>query len=86
MPSLGHLSNSYVQLLGKIHNNKGTPCEWLPELWFPDDIPDPKLRAVATKTAKSLCRSCPILDDCFAYALETNQRHGIWGATEPHER
>lgn len=82
----GHLSSSYVALLQKIHKNKGVPCEWKPELWFPEDIEKPHEREIATATAKMLCKACPILKDCFSYALETNQRYGIWGGTEPDER
>lgn len=86
MQHLGHFSSAYIKLLSKVHENKGVPCEWLPELWYPDDIPEPQLRAVASKTAKSLCKSCPVVKDCLAYAIESSQKHGIWGATEPHER
>lgn len=86
MTHLGHLSSPYIKLLSEVEQNKGVPCEWLPELFYPDDIAEPKLRAAATTAAKSICKACPILDNCFAYALETNQRHGIWGGTEPHER
>lgn len=86
MRSYGHLSSAYTKLLSKVHSNKGVPCEWIPELFYPDDIPDPEFRAAATKAAKNLCKACPIVKDCFTYALETNQRYGIWGGTEPHER
>ena len=36
--------------------------------------------------AKALCASCPVVDDCLAFALETNQIDGIWGGTTPAER
>lgn len=36
--------------------------------------------------AKSICGVCPVLDDCLEYALETNQRAGIWGGTSEKER
>jgi WhiB family transcriptional regulator, redox-sensing transcriptional regulator len=29
---------------------------------------------------------CPVIDDCLEYALETNQRSGIWGGTSERER
>ena len=86
MAHLGLLSSNYIQFLAEIHKNSGTPCEWVPELFFPDDIPDPELRQTATKAAKALCKSCPLMEQCLTYALESNQRYGIWGATEPHER
>ncbi|WP_370127381.1 WhiB family transcriptional regulator [Streptacidiphilus sp. EB103A] len=27
-----------------------------------------------------VCRACPVLDDCAAFALSTRQPYGIWGA------
>ena len=29
---------------------------------------------------------CAVIDDCLEYALETNQRAGIWGGTTEEER
>jgi len=86
MTTQGHLSSPYIKLLSKVQGNKGVPCEWLPEIFYPEDIDDPELRAAATKSAKAICQSCPVLESCFTYAIETNQRFGIWGATDPSER
>lgn len=36
--------------------------------------------------AKAICAVCPVIDDCLEYALETNQRSGIWGGTSEKER
>lgn len=36
--------------------------------------------------AKELCASCPIENDCLAYALARNERYGIWGNTSERER
>jgi len=33
-----------------------------------------------------MCSGCPVKITCFEYALETDQRHGIWGGTSPNER
>jgi WhiB family redox-sensing transcriptional regulator len=38
------------------------------------------------KRAREICRSCPVTGDCLEYALETNQRAGIWGGTSEDER
>ena len=81
----GHLSSRYMAFL-KLVNRQKVPCESLPNVFFPEDEPDPDAREVMTRTAKKLCRSCPIVTECFTYALETNQRYGIWGATSPDER
>jgi hypothetical protein len=84
---VGHLSSDYIALLKSIRAvGKKVPCEWLPGNWFPEDIPDPEQRQGATKAAIEGCRRCPIQEACFTYALEHNERHGIWGGSLPSER
>ena len=62
------------------------PCELQPELWFPEDIQDPQTRVVATALALAGCQSCPLMEQCFTYALEHREVSGIWGGSMPHER
>ena len=83
----GILSSDYIQLLGAIRAvGKKVPCEWLPGNWFPEDIPEPKERYKATQAALKGCKACPIQEACFTYALENNERHGIWGGSLPEDR
>lgn len=49
--------------------------------FFPS--PDDRLAIIS---AKVVCASCPVLDDCLSFSLETNQADGIWGGTTPTER
>lgn len=86
MPTLGHLSSSYIKLLSLIHEAGGVPCEIYPDVFFPEDYADPEERKYATKVAKAICHTCPIMNECFEYALETNQMHGVWGGTSAGER
>jgi len=86
MAPLGQFTASYVKLLQFIHAAGGVPCEKYPHLFYPDDFPDPQQRQLASKAAKALCHSCPIIEQCFEYALETQQDYGIWGGTSPSER
>ncbi len=51
-------------------------------LFFPIDGPDD----TSTERARAICMSCPVSDECLEYALETNQRAGIWGGTTEDER
>ena len=81
-----HFDTAYVNFLREIHAVGGVPCERAPQYFFPDDFPDPELRRVATKIAKRLCGECPIKQKCFTYAIETNQRYGVWAGTTPSER
>lgn len=85
MATNGQLSSPYMRFL-KLTNEVNPECQKLPEMFFPEDIDDPEKRQVATKVAKRICKSCPMMEECFTYALETNQRFGIWGATSPDER
>ena len=81
-----HFDTAYVNFLRVIHEAGRVPCEGRSNLFFPDDLPNPEARKLATKVAKRLCQECPILKDCFTYAIESNQRHGIWAGTTPSER
>jgi WhiB family redox-sensing transcriptional regulator len=80
-----HLSSRYLLFLQKIHI-ADPECQKVPSIFFPEDFAEPEKRKAATKAAKALCRECPLMNECRTYALETNQRFGIWGATSPHER
>jgi hypothetical protein len=83
----GILSSDYLALLADIQRNGNkVPCEWKPELWFPEDIENPATRQLATAEAIKGCRACPVKEACFDYALESNQKHGIWGGSLPSER
>ena len=50
-----------------------------PELWF-------AVGAVEHKTAKRMCRSCPVRRDCLNYAMDSPVDHGIWGGLTERER
>ncbi len=36
--------------------------------------------------AKAVCRACPVLDDCAAYALGRRDLDGIWGGMTATDR
>jgi WhiB family redox-sensing transcriptional regulator len=36
--------------------------------------------------AKAVCAQCPVIEECLAYAIETNQAEGVWGGTTARER
>jgi DNA-binding CsgD family transcriptional regulator len=50
-----------------------------PELFFPEGGP-------AIEEAKKTCRACPVRAECLAYALDNNERFGIWGGLSERER
>lgn len=56
-------------------------CRWEPDpdRWFSDD-PGDQAAAVA------VCRGCPVRPQCAAWALETRQGWGVWGALTERDR
>ena len=55
-------------------------CTALDLGWFFPEKGDRPDRAVA------VCRTCPIVDDCLAYAVGERIRYGVWGGTTPEQR
>lgn len=50
-----------------------------PEAFFPE-------KGGTTAPGKSLCRRCPVRAECLDYALEHDERFGIWGGLSERER
>lgn len=49
------------------------------DLFFPD-------KGAPTADAKRMCRGCPVRLDCLTYALDNDERHGVWGGLSERER
>lgn len=49
------------------------------DAWFPEVGSSPRM-------AKAICLTCPAVEACLEYAVRTNQRWGIWGATSYEDR
>lgn len=50
-----------------------------PEAFFPE-------KGGSTREAKRICGICPVQQECLEYALERDQRFGIWGGMSERER
>ena len=59
------------------------PCKNFPDAFFPDVGARGYHDTVA---AKELCSSCPIIEQCLRFAVNTDEPHGIWGGMTPNER
>lgn len=55
-----------------------------PDLFFTDGYSVEARHSI--KVAKAICRQCPLRDICLTWALETDQQHGVWGATSAKDR
>lgn len=49
------------------------------ELFFP-------ARGADTGPAKAVCRRCDVQAECLAYALNSAEKHGVWGGLSERER
>ena len=50
-----------------------------PEAFFPE-------KGGSTREAKKVCRGCEVRAECLEYALEHDERFGIWGGLSERER
>jgi WhiB family redox-sensing transcriptional regulator len=55
-----------------------------PNLWFPVGVSGPAVLQAAE--AKTVCRRCPTMSVCLAYALDNNIEFGIYGGMTEQER
>jgi WhiB family redox-sensing transcriptional regulator len=55
-----------------------------PELFFPIGNTGPAIAQI--EEAKAVCRTCPVIDTCLKWALETGQDAGVWGGLSEDER
>ena len=55
-------------------------CKDLPKgMFFPESWE-------SNRPAKEVCASCEVRHECLVFAIETNQRHGVWGGLSERER
>ncbi|SEG87319.1 WhiB family transcriptional regulator, redox-sensing transcriptional regulator [Actinacidiphila yanglinensis] len=54
-----------------------------PELFFP--VSSAGSGMMQTEKAKSVCRRCPVREQCLEWALENGQ-YGVWGGLSEDER
>ena len=65
----------------------------LPEPWMSDALcaqTDPDAfypeKGGSTRDAKRVCSVCPVRDECLRFAIEHNERWGVWGGYSERER
>ncbi|WP_234809173.1 WhiB family transcriptional regulator [Mycobacteroides saopaulense] len=56
------------------------------DLFYPADDERPTERRRREQRAREVCRGCVVATQCLAYALETEDSHGIWGGMTEAER
>lgn len=57
-----------------------------PDLFFPVAHPGSGLEMEQAEKAKAVCRRCPVVAACLAWADATGQGWGVFGGLTPNER
>ena len=56
------------------------PCSQAdPEAWFPE-------KGGSTADAKKICAGCDVREQCLQWALDNEERFGVWGGHSERER
>jgi WhiB family redox-sensing transcriptional regulator len=58
---------------------RGLCAQTDPEAFFPE-------KGGSTREAKKVCLTCDVRQECLEYALEHDERFGIWGGLSERER
>jgi WhiB family redox-sensing transcriptional regulator len=56
-----------------------------PELFFYADMERGPEKDLKIKQAKQVCSTCPVIEQCRTFAIETRQDFGIWGGLDENE-
>jgi len=55
-------------------------------VFFHPDGERGRARVQRERRAKEMCRSCPVMNQCRAHALDVGEPYGIWGGLSETER
>lgn len=61
------------------------PCQSNPDLFFANYGQDPQAEWQRAQAVR-MCMACPVAKLCLDYALEADEREGIWGGHRTSER
>ena len=53
--------------------------EFDPEVFFPP-------KGGSAKAARAICAGCPVRTECLTYAIENDEKYGVWGGLSEYER
>lgn len=80
------VGNDVLRLLGEAEDegalswqDRALCAQTDPEAFFPE-------KGGSTREAKRVCTSCEVRAECLEYALEHDERFGIWGGLSERER
>ena len=76
---IGDLLGIGLETEGQSWQERALCAQTDPEAFFPE-------KGGSTREAKRICQACAVRDECLEYALEHDERFGIWGGLSERER
>lgn len=70
----------------RLDNDYVLPCTPCPDAFFATESPNDSQSYVPYDVLESLCDSCPLVKECLALALLSNERDGWWGGMSAIKR
>lgn len=67
------------QVLGEVFRLDGLCAETDPDAFFPE-------KGDSNRDAKRICARCEVIDACLKWALDKDERYGVWGGLSEMER
>lgn len=67
----------------------GDSTEWQEQARCRSTDPEifhPSGRGSSSSPAKRICKGCPVIEACLQYALDNDERHGVWGGLDQRQR
>jgi len=55
------------------------------DLFYTDTVYTSETKKIIAK-AKTFCNSCPVVADCLQYAINNEEKFGVWGSFSSKER
>lgn len=57
-----------------------------PDTFFHPDGERGEEKEARENSAKAICFSCPVIEECAAHSLAVREPYGVWGGMSEHER
>ncbi|PRQ12151.1 WhiB family transcriptional regulator [Corynebacterium sp. 13CS0277] len=80
-------NNPYVGTVAPRPSDPHSRVEWVTRAKCRDGDPDALfVKGAAQRRAAQICRSCPVLSQCRADALDNRVEFGVWGGMTERQR
>ena len=72
-------TKAWIELSAAQDENPSYPCSNNPYYYMDYDSDEEASTIITVDDAEALCYGCPIIKQCYDFAVANNEQHGIWG-------